>query len=240
MKRRNKLLLAIIIVIVIGVVAIIGGTMYMGQESQLAQGKRTILVCAIDETEKRPGMGACDMAFIIYLDNGSIVNYTSIYPGGLSHPTAPEPAEAQAQGAGAKLLMHDSFWYEDTNKSMNLAKEIVEYHYNLSSPIDAVVAINSEALDAVLGAAGTVKINGEDVNVSGIDIIREDQYENGNSRGEAVLEMVRAIAEVANDPVIKAKMVQAALDQYAKGNIIMEPQGDFVGLLASKGFSSLF
>ena len=240
MKRRNKLLLAIIVVIVIGIVAFIGGTIYMGQESQLAQGKRTILVCAIDEGERRPGMGACDMAFIVYLDNGSLVNYTAIYPGGLTHPSAPEPAEAQAQGAGSKLLMHDSFWYEDTNKSMTLAKEIVEANYNLSTPIDAVVAINSEALDAVLGAAGTVNVNGQNVSVGGIDIIREDQYGNGSSRADAVMDMVKAIAKAADDPVVKAKMVQAAVDQYAKGNIKMEPQGDFMGLLASKGFSSLF
>ena len=35
-------------------------------------------------------------------------------------------------------------------------------------------------------------------------------------------------------------MVQAAMDQYAKGNIVMTPADEFIGLLASKGLSSLF
>ena len=54
------------------------------------------------------------------------------------------------------------------------------------------------------------------------------------------MDMVKAIAKSANDPIIKAKMVQAAIDQYNKGNIVMEPQGEFMGLLTSKGLSSLF
>ena len=158
----------------------------------------------------------------------------------MAHPTEPEPAEAQQQGAGSKLLLHDSFWTNDTDLSIQYAKEIVQYNLNLSSPIDAVVAINTEALDAILSSAGTVTVNGKEVNVSGIDIIREEQYGNGSSRGDAVMDMVKAIAKAADDPRVKAAMVQAALDQYSKGNIVMEPQNEFVGLLASKGLSTLF
>lgn len=238
MKRRKKLLIAILIVILIGLVAVIGGTMYMSSNSELVHGEKNILICAIDESEGRAGMGACDMAFLVRLDNGSLVDYSPVYPGGMTHPTEAEPAEAQAQGAGEKLLLHDSFWYNDTNRSMTLAKEIVEH--NLDTHIDAVVAINSEALDAIIGSVGTIDVNGQKVQASGIDIIREEQYENGSSRGDAVMDMVKAIAKAANDPIIKAKMVQAALDQYNKGNIVMEPENDFMGLLTSKGLSSLF
>jgi hypothetical protein len=35
-------------------------------------------------------------------------------------------------------------------------------------------------------------------------------------------------------------MINAALDQYSKGNIVMDKEGDFAGLLASKGFESIF
>lgn len=240
LRRRNKLLIAIFIVIILGIVAVIGQLYYLGADAELAQGERTILICAIDESEGRPGMGACDMAFLVTLDNGTLKNYTAIYPGGLTHPTEPEPAEAQALGAGSKLLLHDSFWTKDNKLSMQHAKEIVEYRYNLSQPIDAVVAINSEALDAILKSAGTVTVNGQQVTVSGIDIIREEQYGNGSSRGDAVMDLVKAIAKAADNPDVKSKMVQAALDQYSKGNIVMEPQNEFVGLLASKGFSTLF
>lgn len=238
MKRRKKLLIAILIVILVGLVAVIGGTMYMSSNSELAQGEKNILICAIDESEGRPGMGACDMAFLVRLNNGSLVDYSPVYPAGMTHPTAAEPLEAQEQGAGEKLLLHDSFWDNDTNKSMTLAKEIVEY--NLNTSVDAVVAINSEALDAVIGSVGTIDVNGQKVQARGIDIIREEQYGNGSSRGDAVMDMVKAIAKASNDPMVKAKMVQAALDQFNKGNIVMEPQNDFMGLLTSKGLSSLF
>ena len=122
---------------------------------------------------------------------------------------------------------------------MQYAKEIVEYNTNVT--IDSVVAINSQALDAILQAAGPLEINGELTNASGIDIIREEDYNNGATRGEAVLEIVKAAANAASkDDAVKSAMVNAALDQYSKGNIIMDEKGAFAGLLASKGFSSLF
>ena len=83
-------------------------------------------------------MGACDMAFIVSLRNGEIQNYTAIYPHGMTHPNASEPAEAHAQGAESRLLLHDAFWDSNNEKSMQLAKEIVEYQTR--TPIDAVVA----------------------------------------------------------------------------------------------------
>ena len=205
--------------------------------NELAQGSKNILVCAIDESEPRPGMGACDMAFIVSLQDGELVNYTEIYPHGMTHPNASEPQEAQEQGAGEKLLLHDSFWDNDTKKSMQLAKEIVEY--NTSENIDAVVAVNSEALDAILKSAGTLDVNGTQMNASGIDIIREEQYTGGQTRGAAVMDIVKAAGHAASDPLKKAEMVNAALDQYSKGNIVMDPPGAFVGLLASKGINNL-
>lgn len=78
-------------------------------------------------------------------------------------------------------------------------------------------------------------------NASGIDIIREEDYNNGATRGEAVLEIVKAAANAASqDDTVKSAMVNAALDQFSKGNIIMDEKGAFAGLLASKGFNSLF
>ncbi len=238
MKRRKKLLIAILVVIIIGIITVVAGTAFMSSNSGLAQGEKNILICAIDESEERPGMGACDMAFMITLDNGSLKNYSSIYPSGKTHPTVEEPEEAQSQGAGEKLLLHDAFWENDTNKSINLAKEIIEY--NMSTHIDAVVAINSEALDDILGSAGTIDVNGKKINASGIDIIREEQYNNGVSRGDAVMDIAHAIAKAAENPLVKSKMMQAAINQYNKGNIVMEPQGEFMGLLASEGLSSIF
>ena len=157
----------------------------------------------------------------------------------MTHPTAAEPQEAQAQGAGSALLLHDAFWDADNEKGMQYAKEIVEYRTNTT--IDSVVAINSQALDAILSAAGPLEVNGEITNASGIDIIREEDWGYGVSRGDAVIDIVKAAANAASkDDTVKSAMVNAALDQYSKGNIIMDEKGAFAGLLASKGFSSIF
>ena len=203
MRRRKKLIIAILLVILIGLIAVIAGELFLPHDNELAQGSKNILVCAIDESD----------------------------------PNASEPQEAQEQGAGEKLLLHDSFWDNDTKKSMQLAKEIVEY--NTSENIDAVVAVNSEALDAILKSAGTLDVNGTQMNASGIDIIREEQYTGGQTRGAAVMDIVKAAGHAASDPLKKAEMVNAALDQYSKGNIVMDPPGAFVGLLASKGINNL-
>lgn len=239
MRRTKKLIIAILIVILIGMVAILVGTLIGGGASgELAQGDKNILICAIDESEKRPGMGACDMAFIVHLENGSVKNYTAIYPHGMTHPTKSEPAAAQAQGAGSNLLLHDSFWENNTEESMENAKEIVEYNTNVK--IDAVVAINTEAMNSIMNSAGPLYVNGQEVNTSSIDIVREEQYNGGNSRGTSVLMLVKALSNATKDPAKKSAMIQAALSEYSKGNIVMTPEGDFVGLLSTKGFGSLF
>ena len=239
MNRTKRLIIAILIVVFIGLIAIIAGALFIGHDTELTQGDKNILVCAIDESEDRPGMGACDMAFIVHLENGTLKNYTPVYPGGMTHPTASEPQEAQEQGAGSALLLHDAFWDADNEVGMKYAKEIVEYHTN--TPIDSVVAINSQALDAILSAAGPLEINGEITNASGIDIIREEDWGSGMSRGDAVMSIVKAAAKAAStDPSVKSAMINAALDQYSKGNIIMDEQGAFAGLIASKGFESIF
>ena len=238
MDRTRKLILAILIVVLIGLFAIIAGAIFMGNDTNLDEGSKNILVCAIDESEDRPGMGACDMAFIVHIENGTLKNYTPFYPGGMTHPTASEPLEAQQQGAGSALLLHDAFWDADNNKGMQLAKEIVEYRTNTT--IDSVVAINTQALDAVLAAAAPLEVNGQTLNASGLDFIREEDWGNGVNRGDAVMEIVKAAANSAKDPVKKSSMINAALDQYSKGNIIMDQQGAFVGLLASKGIETFF
>ena len=54
------------------------------------------------------------------------------------------------------------------------------------------------------------------------------------------MQIVKAAAKSAKDPDKKSAMVNAALDQYTKGNIVMDQEGAFAGLLASKGFDSIF
>ena len=238
MNKTRKIIIAILIVVLIGLAVIVASALFFSGNTELDEGTKNILVCAIDESEDRPGMGACDMAFIVRLDNGTLKDYTPVYPGGMTHPTASEPTEYQQQGAGSALLLHDAFYDSDNKVGMQLAKEIVEYRTNES--IDSVVLVNTQGLDAVLSAAGPLEINGQTTNASGIDIIREEDWAQGVSRGDAVMDIVRAAAQKAKDPSTKSAMVNAALDQFSKGNIVMDNEGEFVGLLASKGIETFF
>ena len=231
MERQKKLTIAIIVVVAIGILAVVWGTFLGGPN--LAEGNRTILVLAVDESEPRPGMGAVDMTFVVKMKDGSITKYSPVYPGGMAHPSQSEPAEAQAQGAGARLLLHDSLWYEDIPQGMQWAKEIVEANTNHTP--DAVVAVNTEAMDAIINAANI------ETNLSAADIVRENDQLHGGSmtRGEAVLSLVRELSKAATNETTRNAMVQVAFDQYSKGNIIMIPEGSFVGLMAAKGVENL-
>ena len=136
------------------------------------------------------------------------------------------------------LLLHDSFYWEDSQKCLKYAKEIVEYNQNVS--LDAVVGVSSSSIDVIIKAAGPIDINGTEMNVSGIDLIREKDWGEGMDRAEAVKILIRGLVKASKDKNKKDKMVKAALDEYSKGKIVMYPEGAFVKLLASKGIESIF
>ena len=80
MNRTKRLILAILIIVLIGLGSIIAGALFLSQTSNLTTGDKHVLVCAIDESEQRAGMGACDMAFIVTHDHGTLKDYTACYP----------------------------------------------------------------------------------------------------------------------------------------------------------------
>jgi hypothetical protein len=238
MRRRKKLIIAILLVILFGLLTLIAGTLFIGPD--LTQGKMNILVLAADKYEQPNG--GVDMAFVVHLENGSLINYTPVYPGGMSHPTKSAPGNI-----GGKMMMHDCLW-DGTSGGMQNAKEIVESRTNFT--IDAVVIIYDEGLDNIINSIRPFYVDGEECNLSAADIVREnDGYNgysgNGNvtgnmSRGDAVMVLVKALSNATKDPNKKSTMIQAAMDQYSKGNIIMTPEGAFARLLATKGFDKLF
>jgi len=130
---------------------------------------------------------------------------------------------------------------------MQYAKEIVEYNTNMSA--DAVVLVYDEGVDNVIDSIRPLKVDGVETNLSATDIIRENDAYNGYasndwvtgtmSRGDAVMVLVKALAQAASDPNKKATMIQAALNEYSKGNIVMQPEGSFTKLLATKGIKSI-
>ncbi|MDR0912516.1 MAG: DUF4012 domain-containing protein [Methanobrevibacter sp.] len=239
MNRNKKIVLAIVIVAILGIIAvgygILSGDLQIS-ESNLAKGDKNILVLCADESEPRPGLGAVDMAFVINLKNGNKESVQPFYPGGMRHPSASEPAVAQAQGAGPRLLLHDSLWDADNSKGMELAKEIVEYHFN--TKIDAVIAINNEAMDSIIDASGLPESN---ESISAADLVREnDQLHGGTmNRADAVMALVDKLTQAAKNPQNRDAMIKVAIDQANKGNIVSIPQNAFVQFILTKTFQTL-
>ena len=237
MRRRKKLIIAILLVILIGLLTIIAGALIGGPD--LTNESKDILVLASDKAEQPNG--AVDMAFMVHLENGSIANYTPVYPGGKAHPTQAAPG-----GLSGKMLMHDCLW-NGAKQGMQYAKEIVAYNTGMQA--DAVVIVYTDSIDAIINSVSPLIVDGQPTNLSAEDIIRENDAYNGYagsenvqgnmSRGDAVMVLVKALAQAAQDPAKKNTMVQTALDQYSKGNILMTPEGSFTRLLATKGFESL-
>ena len=98
MKRSKKLVLAILIVILVGLLASIYGGLNSGPD--LTQEDKDILVLTCDKYEQ--SNGGVDMAFMVHLENGSFKNYTPVYPGGMTHPTQPA---SSAIGVHARLSL---------------------------------------------------------------------------------------------------------------------------------------
>ena len=238
MNRRKKLIIAILLVILVGLLASIYGALNTGPD--LSQEDKDILLLTADKYEQ--SNGGVDMAFMIHLENGSFSNYTPIYPGGMTHPTQP----ASSAIGGGKMFLHDSL-YDGIEDGMQYAKEIVEYNTNMTP--DAVVLVYDEGVDNIIDSIRPLKVDGVETNLSATDIIRENDAYNGYagndavsgtmSRSDAVMVLVKALAQAAADPDKKASMVQAALQEYSKGNIVMQPEGSFTKLLATKGIESL-
>ena len=79
MNRRNKIIIILVIVIIVGIVAVIANSFL--STPTLTLGDKNILVLAVDKNEQSGG--GLDMAFMVELDNGTIANYTPVYPGGV-------------------------------------------------------------------------------------------------------------------------------------------------------------
>ena len=237
MNRSKKLIIAILLVILAGIWIMIAGALFMTPD--LTSESKDILVLASDKYEQ--SNGGVDMAFMVHLENGSLKNYTPIYPGGMSHPTQPAPG-----GLGGRMMMHDCLW-DGLDVGMRYAQEIVEANTGMHS--DAVILVYDEGLDHIIDSVRPIYINGEESNLSAVDMVRQNDAYNGYpgnenvqgtmSRGDAVMELAKALANITKDPDKKNTMIQTALKEYSNGNIVMQPQGSFTKLLATKGIDKL-
>ena len=234
MGRIIKILLIIILVLIGTAAAFIIYEYEQPASSNVMRGEHTILLLCVDPSEERPGLGGVDMAFAVQLVDGNIKNLTSIYPGGKMHPTAMEPAGA---GTG-RLMLHDTLWDADPAVGAKLAQETVQYNTGIKT--DAVVMVTPEAIDAFIAAVGPIEVPGEGtVTGNSIEFLREEQNSGGMNRSSAVQSIMKPLLKATKDPTKYAALLQVAIDQYSKGNIVVVPEDLFNQLVISKGINSL-
>ncbi|MBZ2167076.1 DUF4012 domain-containing protein [Methanobacterium spitsbergense] len=227
-----KKILLIIILILIGLVAAFVIYQYEQPAStNMMKGNHTLLLLTVDPSEQRPGMGGVDMAFAVYTVDGDVKNLTPIYPGGMMHPTAMEPAGV---GTG-RLMLHDTLWDADPAVGAKLAQETVVANTGIKT--DGVVMVTP---DAMIAAVGPINVPGQGkVTGNSIQFLRAEQNSGGMSRGSAVESIMKPIMNATKDPSKYATLAQIAVDQYMKGNIAVVPSSLFTQFAISKGINTI-
>ncbi|MDD3985215.1 MAG: DUF4012 domain-containing protein [Methanobacterium sp.] len=239
MKKIVKILLIIICILL---VAVVGLAIYAYEQNGTAnvmKGEHNILLLTADPSEKRPGMGAVDMAYAIHVTDGNVDNLTPIYPGFLKHPTEIEPAAANA--GKVNMYLHDTLWYEDTQKGAKLAQETVEYNTGIKT--DAVVIVTPDAVQALLNSISPIDVPGYTGNGpnAAVQFIRDmtERKDSTMSRGTAVELLMKPIINASKDPKKAPGLFQALLEQYSKGNIVVIPHSLMGQFAISKGLKLL-
>jgi hypothetical protein len=233
MSKIKILLLIILILIGIGAAFVI----YQYEQpasTNVMRGDHTILLLCVDPSEKRPGLGGVDMAFAVHVVDGNVKNMTSIYPGGMMHPTASAPAGV----ATSRLMMHDTLWDADPAVGAKLAQETVQANTGIKT--DAVVMVTPTAIDAFIAAVGPINIPGQGtVTNNSIQFLRAEQNSGGMNRSSAVQSIMKPILNATKDPKKYGILAQVAIDQYAKGNIVVIPKDLFTQFAVSKSINSI-
>ncbi|MDD6285316.1 MAG: DUF4012 domain-containing protein [Methanobacteriaceae archaeon] len=232
-KKKIVLLVIVAIIVVVGVYFLVN----YQQAQQNFKGEHNILVLCTDPSENRPGIGAVDMAFVVDVTDGKVENITPVYPGGMTDPNLTPTSDMQAEGLN-QWYLHDSLWSDNLENGTKIAQDIVKYNTNIST--DMVVVVTPTAIDAMIDAVGPVYSNGQLVeNVSSIDFLREDQSQNGATRGDAIENLAQGIKDAAQKNNNKPALIKAALEQYSQGNIKAVPADKFSQFVSYAGFNSL-
>ena len=232
LSKKKMILIGLIIILI----AIGGYLLFNYAEGQKAfAGEHNVLILCADPSEPRPGVGAVDMAFVIQLNNGKVGEITKVYPGGLTHPTKEPSASMRAEGLSV-VYLHDSLWSENLTEGTTTAQEIVEYHTGLKT--DMVLVMTPEAIDALVKSVGPVYSNGKEVTNDSINFLRDDQ-DQGATRGDAVENLADGIRDAASKNNKKPALIQAAMDQYSKGNIKVVPEDKFGPFISYGGISNV-
>lgn len=234
----SKKLIALIILIILIAGAGLVIFHYYSQGKEKFEGNYNVLLLCVDTSEQRPGIGAIDMAFVVNVNQGKLVNMTPVYPGGLAHPTISPTADMKSYGID-KLYLHDSLWTSDVEKGSKIAQETVEYNTGMKT--DLVVIVTPESIDAIIQAIGPIYVEGQGyVTGNSVDFLREEQNKDGMSRGSAVQSLMEGIKTAIQNPDNRKSLMETVSTQYSQGNIYVIPSTAFQEFLVYEGINTLF
>ena len=224
MRRRKKLIIAILVVILIGLISFIAHAFFIGPD--LTKGEMNVLILASEKGEQPNG--AVDMAFMVHLVNGSLDNYTPVYPGGMSHPSKPAPGNI-----GGRMMLHDCLW-DGTGVGMENAAEIVEANTGMHA--NAVVIIYTDGLDHIIDSirpfyvdgVGTLHIKGDG---SALDITANSSITSATSRiTQTENDITAIVSRDGNGTIIsldsnKVKIAWNNISQYMQFDTVSNRAG---------------
>jgi hypothetical protein len=229
----KKLILVLFVILLAGSVIAYGAYQYEQPESvNIMKGDHNVLILLTNDKEN-PGTEVVDMAFSIHLINGNIGNVTPIYPQGMRSTTLKEPTSF---GTG-NLLLKDTFWNNDTTKDAVNAQLII--HENTGINTDAVVIVKYPAANAFLLAISPVNIPGygevgSNNSEAFLKYMTFDVPTTTLKAGETAV-VLPPIYAAASNPNKRPALIQAAIQQYIEGNIIVIPQHIIPQIAISKG-----
>ncbi|HEX3012696.1 MAG TPA: DUF4012 domain-containing protein [Methanobacterium sp.] len=237
MSWKKIIAIIILLIFIAGVLFVAYEYQTTTTEENVLKGDHNVLLLCADPSEKRPGIGAVDMAFIIHTYDGNIKNVTPVYPGHMAHPTASPPQYLKDSQGVNKLYLHDALWDANVETGTKLAQEIVQYNTGLKT--DIVVVVTPDAIDAMIKAIGPIYVNGTDVTGSSIAFVRNEQYNENMTRGNAVESVMKPMMNAIKDKNKYSALLQVAAVQYAKGNIVVVPKDVFFKIAIANGLQSL-
>ena len=234
----SKKLIALIILIILIAGAGLVISHYYSQGKEKFEGNYNVLLLCVDTSEQRPGVGAVDMAFVMNVNGGKVINMTPVYPGGLAHPTLSPTSDMKSYGID-KYYLHDSLWTSDVEKGSKIAQETVEYNTGMKT--DLVIIVTPESIDAIIQAVGPINVEGQgQVTGNSIDFLREEQNENGVSRGSAVQSLMEGIKTAVQDPNNRKALMETVSAQYSQGHLYVIPADVFQQFVVYEGINNLF
>ena len=195
--------------------------------TNIMKGDHNVLILLTND-EQNPGTQVVDMAFSIKLVNGNIGNVTPIYPLGLRSTTLKEPS---SYGTG-NLLLKDTFWNNDTTQDAADAQKIVQENTKIKT-----------AANAFLNAISPVNIPGYgEVGSNNSEAFLKYMTFNvptSTLRAGETAVVLPPIYRAATNSSKQTALVEAGIQQYIQGNIIVIPQNIIPQIVISKAVNFL-